>query len=169
MSFARLSHCQIHELFLCLGPDYFHLRGTCLLAREKSNGVDLALEILKWHCANSNLLGNYLGCLFALGRLHLRCSQCRIRVRTRQMYCWRSIRHLGGELPSTSYHCWHCVLAQVRGFLIGNEGGLLSLGGAGKKEQATLFAVLMSRTRRSRDDFAAECVASIIQRPAVVG
>ena len=49
MSFAMLPHSQIDALFECLGPDFGNLRGACLLAREKSNGVELYLEITKWH------------------------------------------------------------------------------------------------------------------------
>ena len=55
MSFARLSHCQIDGLFGFLGPDCSQLRRACVLARERSNGVDLPFEILKWHCVNSTL------------------------------------------------------------------------------------------------------------------
>ena len=86
MSLAGLPHCQIEELLACLGPDYFHLRASCVVARDKSNGVDLPFEILKWHCVNSALLDEKLRCLEALGRVPLRCSICDARKKMRQMF-----------------------------------------------------------------------------------
>ena len=86
VSFARLPHCQIDELFGFLGPDCSQLRRACVLAREGSNGVDVPFEILKWHCVNSALLDEKLRCLEALGRVPLRCSICDVRKKMRQMF-----------------------------------------------------------------------------------
>ena len=86
MSFARLPHCQIDDLFVFLGPDSAELRRACVLVRDRSNGLDLPFEILKWHCVNSALLDEKLRCLEALGRVPLRCSICDVRKKMRQMF-----------------------------------------------------------------------------------
>ena len=86
MSFARLPQCQVYEIFACLGPDFYHLRASCVLARDKSKDVDPPLEVLKWHCANSDLLEQKLRCFELLGRIPLRCSRCEVRARARQIY-----------------------------------------------------------------------------------
>ena len=116
MSFARLPQCQVYEIFVCLGPDYYHLRGACLLTREKSNSIDLPLEILRWHCANSDLLDQKLPCFEVLGRIPLRCSRCEVRARTRQMYRYnRAISD--GNREGMLYLCWNCALEEARLFL----------------------------------------------------
>ena len=160
MTLARLPHCQIHELFTCLGPDYYHLRGSCVLAREKSKGVDLPLEVLKWHCANSDLLEQKLRCFELLGRIPLRCSRCEVRTRTCQMYRYnRAISD--GNREGMLYLCWNCALEEARLFLTGKGGCLIALGGADRRDQATLFVALVSRTKASRAGFAEECLLSM--------
>ena len=160
MSFARLPHCQIHELFTCLGPDYYHLRASCVMAREKSNGIDLPLEILKWHCTNSDLLDVKLRCVEVLGRIPIRCSCCEVRARTRQMYRYnRSISD--GQREGMLYLCSHCALKEVRLFLSGMLGGLLCQGGLGSNEQASLLVDILSRVHVIRGGFIGECLASM--------
>ena len=126
MSFASLPHCQIDEIFACLGPDFFHLRLSSALARERSNGMDLAFEILRWHCVNSTLLDEKLRCIEVLGRLPLRCSKCDLRVKTRQMY--RYTLRLDGHREGLLYLCCCCALQEARSFLTG-ASGLISKGG----------------------------------------
>ena len=160
MSFARLPQCQVYEIFVCLGPDFYHLRGSCVLAREKSKGIDLPLEVLKWHCANSDLLEQKLRCFELLGRIPLRCSRCEVRARARQIYRYsRAISD--GHREGMLYLCWNCALEEARLFLTGKGGFLIALGGADKRDQATLFVALVSRTKASRAGFAAECLAAM--------
>ena len=137
MTFARLPNCQIYELFTCLGPDYYHLRGSCVMAREKSNDIDLLLEILKWHCTNSDLLDVKLRCVEVLGRIPLRCSCCNVRARTRQIYRYNR-GFSDGYREGVLYLCSHCALKEARLFLTGNVGGLFLPGRA--RQQRTGFA-----------------------------
>ena len=160
MSFASLPHCQIDEIFACLGPDFFHLRLSSLLARERSNGMDLALEILRWHCVNSALLDEKLRCIEILGRLPLRCSICDGRAKTRQMY--RYTLRLDGHREGLLYLCCYCVLHEARFFLTGAPG-LISKGGGDRRDKAVLLTAILSRTHGARG-FAAECFRSM--RPA---
>ena len=160
MSFARLPQCQVREIFACLGPDFYHLRGACLLTRNFSNFIDLPLEILRWHCANSDLLDQKLPCFEVLGRIPLRCSRCEVRARTRQMYRYnRAISD--GNREGMLYLCWNCALEEARLFLTGKGGYLIALGGADRRDQATLFVALVSRTKASRAGFAEECLLSM--------
>ena len=133
---------------------------SCLLTREKSNGIDLPLEILKWHCTNSDLLDVKLRCVEVLGRIPIRCSCCEVRARTRQMYrCNRSISD--GQREGMLYLCSHCVLKEVRLFLSGMLGGLLCQGGLGSNEQASLLVDILSRVHVIRGGFIGECLASM--------
>ena len=165
MSFASLPHCQIDEIFACLGPDFFHIRLSCLLARERSNSMDLALEILRWHCVNSALLDEKLRCIEILGRLPLRCSICDGRAKTRQMY--RYTLRLDGHREGLLYLCCYCVLQEARSFLThrGGTSGLISKGGGDRRDQATLLVAILSRMRMPCGGFASECLASM--RPAI--
>ena len=160
MSFARLPHCQIDELFGFLGPDCSQLRRACVLARERSNGVDVPFEILKWHCVNSALLDEKLRCLESLGRIPLRCSICDGRAKTRQMY--RYTLRLDGHREGLLYLCCYCVLHEARFFLTGAPG-LISKGGGDRRDKAVLLTAILSRTHGARG-FAAECFRSM--RPA---
>ena len=162
MSFAGLPHCQIEELLACLGPDYFHLRASCVVARDKSNGVDLPFEILKWHCVNSALLDEKLRCLESLGRIPLRCSICDGRAKTRQIY--RYTLRLDGHREGLLYLCCYCVLQEARSFLThrGGTSGLISKGGGDRRDKAVLLTAILSRTRAS--GFVADCFRSM--RPA---
>lgn len=162
MSFARLPQCQVREIFVCLGPDFSHLRGACLLTRNFSNGIDLALEILKWHVTNSALLAE-LRCFEALGRIPLRCTRCDVLARTRQMYRYnRAISD--GQREGMLYICSKCALKEARSFLTGMLGGLLCQGGLGSKDQASLLVCILSRVHVERGGFAEECLLSM--RPA---
>ena len=160
MTFARLPNCQIYELFTCLGPDYYHLRGSCVMAREKSNDIDLLLEILKWHCTNSDLLDVKLRCVEVLGRIPLRCSCCNVRARTRQIYRYNR-GFSDGYREGVLYLCSHCALKEARLFLTGNVGGLFYQGGLGNKEQASLLVDILSRMHVIRGGFVGECLASM--------
>ena len=120
MSFAILKISQIDALFECLGPDFGNLRGACSLARKRSNGVNLYLEIIKWHCTNSDWgLLSILG-FYPLGRIPCRCAHCKVRVRTRQMWRFPQVGHEDHFIPRTSFVgfrrilCCYCVVAEVR-------------------------------------------------------
>ena len=165
MSFARFPHCQIDELFLFLGPDYSQLRRACVLVRDRSNGLDLPLEILKWHCVNSALLEEKLRCLESLGCVPLRCSICDARKKTRQMFRYNRGVYADGHRVGTLYMCCLCVLEEARRFLKGTPTCLISQGGADCRDQATLLVAILSRMRRPRGGFASECLASM--RPAI--
>ena len=163
MSFASLPHCQIDEIFACLGPDFFHLRLSSLLARERSNSMDLALEILRWHCVNSTLLDEKLRCIEVLGRLPLRCSICDLRVKTRQIY--RYTLRVDGHRQGVRYLCCFCAMGEARSFLThrGGSSGLISKGGGDSRDKAVLLAAILSRTHGA-PGFLAECFRSM--RPA---
>ena len=109
MSFAKLSSCQVDEVFACLGPDYHRLRGTCLFARDRCNSNDLSLEILKWHCVNSPLLGDKLHCLEVMGRIPVRCSLCSKRSKNRQIYRYSRARMSDGHRQGVKYIFAACV------------------------------------------------------------
>ena len=146
MSFARLPHRQIDELFVFLGPDYSQLRSACVLARERSSCLDMPFEILRWHC-NSALLDEKLRCLEALGCIPLRCSICDGRVKTRQMFRYnRVIRD--GVREGMVYMCCLCAFDEARRFLKGTPNCLVSQGGADCRDQATLLVAILSRMRR---------------------
>ena len=164
MSFAGHPHYMIEELFAYLGPDYFHLRASCVVARDKSNGVDLPLEILKWHCVNSALLDEKLCCLESLGRIPLRCSRCNGLTKTRWMfrYCRERIE---GFREGVLYTCCLCTFDEARHFLTGIPNCLISQGGADCRDQAKLLLAILCRMRIARSGFASECFASI--RPAI--
>ena len=163
MSFASLPHCQIDEIFACLGPDFFHIRLSCLLARERSNSMDLALEILRWHGVNSTLLDEKLRCIEVLGRLPLRCSICDLRVKTRQIY--RYTLRVDGHRQGVRYLCCFCAMGEARSFLThrGGSSGLISKGGGDSRDKAVLLAAILSRTHGA-PGFLAECFRSM--RPA---
>ena len=158
MSFARLSHCQIDEIFEYLGPDFFHLRLSSLLARERSNGMYLALEILRWHCVNSALLDGKLRGSERLGQVPLRCSICDLRVKTRQMYRYRTTAQ-DGHREGLLYLCCYCLSHEARHFLIGAPG-LISKGGGDRRDKAVLLTAILSRTHGARG-FLAECFRSM--------
>ena len=164
MSFASLPHRQIDEIFACLGPDFFHLRLSCLLARERSNSMDLALEILRWHCVNSALLDEKLRCIEILGRLPLRCSICDGRAKTRWMLRYNRVI-VDGHREGVLYMCCLCAFDEVRRFLKGTPNCLISQGGADCRDQATLLVAILCRMRIARGGFASECLASM--RPAI--
>ena len=165
MSFAGLPHCQIEELLACLGPDYFHLRASCVVARDKSNGVDLPFEILKWHCVNSALLDEKLRCLESLGCVPLRCSLCDARKKTRQKFRYHRGVYADGHRVGVLYMCCLCAFDEARRFLKGAPNCLISQGGADCRDQATLLVAILSRMRMPRGGFASECLASM--RPAI--
>ena len=83
---------MIDELLAYLGPDYSYLRRSSVLARERSNGVNLQLEILRWHCLHKGLLGRDRAGI---------CAQCDTRSWTR-VYCVRSLVDVPTDL------CWEC-------------------------------------------------------------
>ena len=112
MSFAILPHSQIDALFEYLGPDFSNLRGACSLARERSNGVELYLEIIKWHCTNPNGLLKIIG-FEPVGRLpSFRCARsilgCGPGPGSRQM--WRFRKSFTGR----HFLCCKCVVKYVR-------------------------------------------------------
>ena len=111
MSFAFLPHSQIDALFEYLGPVFNNLRGACSLARQKSNGVELYLEIIKWYCTNPTPGPNPIRLLgfFPLGRIHRGCTRCSVKVRTRQM--WRFPVSRSFQLPIL---CCKCMMLEVR-------------------------------------------------------
>ena len=122
MSFVILPHSQIDALFECLGLDYGNLRGACSLARKRSNGVILYLEIIKWHCTNYmpdlNPCSKSCGLLtilgfYPLGRIPCRCARCSVRVRTRQMWRFPMRGSFARKVPRRVL-CYYCVVAEVR-------------------------------------------------------
>ena len=166
MSFASLPHGQIDEIFSCLGPDFFHLRLSSLLTREKSNGMDLALEILRWHCVNTALLDDRLPGLQRLGLVPLRCSKCDLRVKTRQMYRYRATAP-DGHQEGLLYLCCYCLSHEVRFFLTGAPG-LISFGGGDRKDKEVLLTHILTRTHKARGfhyhvlrGFLADCFRSM--------
>lgn len=143
MSFARLQHCQIDDVFVFLGPDCFQLRRTCILAREKSNGVDMLLEILRWHCVNSALLEGNLHCLECLGRIPLRCSICDKRTNTRQMFRYtRSRSRVDGHREGMLYMCCLCAFDDARRFLAAAPKCFIFQGGDDCRSQARLLVAI---------------------------
>ena len=166
MSFASLPHCQIDGLFGFLGPDCSQLRRACVLAWERSNGVDLTFWVLKWHCvSNLGLLVAKLGvCMDSLGLLPLRCSICDVRKKTRQMFRYNRVI-VDGHREGMLYMCCLCAFDEARRFLKGAPNCLISQGGADCRDQATLLVAILSRMRRPRGGFASECLASM--RPAI--
>ena len=160
MSFARLPHRQIDELFVFLGPDYSQLRSACVLARERSSCVDMPFEILRWHCVNSALLDEKLRCLEALGRIPLRCSICDGRVKRRQMFRYNRAG-VDGHREGMLYVCCLCVFEEARRFLTGAPHCLICQGCADCRDQATLLVAILSRMRIPRGGFASECLASM--------
>ena len=162
MSLAKLSSCQLDEVFACLGPDYHHFRGTCVFARDRCNSNDLSLEILKWHCVNSPLLGDKLHCLEVMGRMPVRCSLCSKRSRTRQIYRYSRARMSDGHRQGVLYLCCVCVLSETRLFLTGVQDCSIAQGSNGRsREQAELFVAILSRVRVPSGGFAAQCLASM--------
>ena len=167
MSFARLPHCQIDEIFSCLGPDFFHLRSSSLLARERSNGMDLGLEILRWHCVNSALLDAKLGCFQRKGHRPVRCRKCDVPMQTRQVYRYRS-RAPNAHLHALPlYLCCYCVFNEAKLFLTGAPG-LISFGGGDRKDKVVLLTHILTRTHRARGfhyhvlrGFLADCFRSM--------
>ena len=164
MSLARLPHGQINELFVFLGPHSAQLRRACVLVRDRSSGLDLPFEILKWHCVNSALLDEKLRCLESLGRIPLRCSVCDARAKTRQMFRYNRVI-VDGHREGVLYMCCLCAFDEARRFLKGAPNCLISQGGADCRDQATLLVAILSRMRRPRGGFASECLASM--RPAI--
>ena len=151
MSFAELPHGQIDEIFSCLGPDFFHLRLSSQLTRERSNGMDIALEILRWLCVNTTLLNERLPGLTKLGLLRIRCSKCALREKSRQMYRYRIRDPLSNSIHNEKgclYFCCYCLLHEVRSFLSGAPG-LISKSGYFYK--AVLLILILRRTHRARD------------------
>ena len=145
MSFAILKISQIDALFECLGPDFGNLRGACSLARKRSNGVNLYLEIIKWHCTNSDGLLTILE--FApLGRIPHRCARCSVRVRTRQMWRFPS---LPKAVPQRVL-CYYCVVAEVRLAFARNpqlrEACLISQAGVTIEKKKRFLQALVDRS-----------------------
>ena len=91
-----LPECVIDELLAYLGPDYSHLRRSSVLARGMTDGVNLQLEILKWHCLHKGLLGRDRAGI---------CMQCNTSS-SRRVYCVRRF----GCLPT--HLCWECGFAK---------------------------------------------------------
>ena len=164
MSFARLAQCLIDELFVFLGPDYSQLRSACVLTRERSSGVDMPFEILRWHCVNSTLLDEKLRCFESLGRIPLRCSICDARKKTRQMFRYNRVI-VDGHREGMLYMCCLCAFDEARRFLKGTPNCLIYQGGADCRDQATLLVAILSRMRMPCGGFASECLASM--RPAI--
>ena len=162
MSLTKLSSCHLDEVLTCLGPDYHYLRGACLLARDRCSSADLPLEILKWHCVNSALLGNKLHCLEVMGRIPVRCSLCSTRSKTRQIYRYSRARMSDGHRLGACYLCCVCVLSEIRLFLTGVQDCSIAQASNGRsREQAELFVAIMSRVRVPSGGFAAQCLASM--------
>ena len=91
-----LPECVMDELLAYLGPDYSHLRRSSVLARGMTDGVNLQLEILKWHCLHKGLLGRDRAGI---------CMQCNTSS-SRRVYCVRRF----GCLPT--HLCWECGFAK---------------------------------------------------------
>ena len=164
MSLAKLSSCQLNEVFACLGPEHHHLRGVCVFARDRCNSNDLSLEILKWHCVNSPLLGDKLHCLEVMGRMPVRCSLCSKRSRTRQIYRYSRARMSDGHRQGVLYLCCVCVLLETRLFLTGVDCSIAQGSSGRSREEAELFVAILSRMHAPLGGFAAQCLASM--RPA---
>ena len=161
MSFAKLSSCQLDGIFACLGPAYHHLRGACVFARDRCNSNDLSLEILKWHCVDSPLLGDKLHCLEVMGRMPVRCSLCSKRSKTRQMYRYSRAWMSDGHRQGVKYICCVCVLSETRLFLCGQDCSIAQASNGRSREQAELFVAILSRVRVPSGGFAAKCLASM--------
>ena len=143
-----MPHNQIDEIFSCLGPVFFHLRLSSKITREKSNGMDIAFEILRWLCVNTKLLERLPG-LTQLGQVSIRCSKCDLQNQSRQMYRYRihnsnNIFDVKGRL----YFCCYCLLHEVQNFLTGVPG-LISNGEV--THQADILILILRRTQRARD------------------
>lgn len=158
MLLCQLPRSQISEILDCLGPDDFHFRSVCVLAREISNSVDLAFEILRWHCVNSAFLECQLRCLECLGQIPLKCSRCSARVKGRQMFRLRRSRFIS---EGTLYICCLCVLREARFFLIGHPDGLIGRYEVGRKARATLLVAILNRAQHPRGGLIADCLASM--------
>ena len=166
MSLVKLSSCQLDEVFACLGLDYHHLRGTCVFARDRCNSNDLFLEILKWHCVNSSLLGDKLHCLEVMGRMPVRCSLCSKRSKTRQIYRYSRNGMSDGHRQGVLYLCCVCVFLETRLFLCGQDCSIAHCSIAHwsnrrSRQQVDLFVAILSRMRVPSGGFAAQCLASM--------
>ena len=162
MSLLRLPACQVDELFACLGPEYSSLRATSVYARDRSNHVDLSLEILRWHCVNSYFLSEKLHCLESLGQIPLRCTFCATRSRTRQRYRYTRARRPDGRREGVSYLCCVCALQETRLFLTDPGDTLVAQGSNGRaRERADLLLGILCRIALPRGGFAAECVSAL--------
>ena len=164
MPFARLSHYQIDELFVLLGPDYSQLRRTCVYARGRSNGVDMPLEILRWHCVNSALLDEKLRCFEYLGRIPLRCSICDGKSKRRQMLRYNRVI-IDGRREGMLYICCLCAFEEARRFLTGAPNCLICQGGANWRDQAAFLVAILSRMCVPRGGFASDCLSSMRPMP----
>ena len=160
MLLAELQHCRIEELLAYLGPDYYHLRASCVVARNRTKGVDLPLEILKWHCVNSLLLDDRLCCLDSLGRLPLRCSSCDVCSKQRRMFRY-SEKRIEGYREGVRYLCCLCVFDEVRYFVTGMPDCLITQGGADCRDKAKIILAIMCRMRVAGSGFLSKCFASI--------
>ena len=75
----------------CLGPSFSSFRTVCVAARLASNHLDVAEEILKWHCVNGTFLYlcpmlHHKGWLEHLGMLPLLCPFCDQVSRRKHIY-----------------------------------------------------------------------------------
>ena len=163
MSLVHLASCIFKQILSCLGPAFSPLRATCVFAKTHSHHVDLFLEILRWHCANSMLLASaqafHRQCLDVLGKIPLRCSVCQIKARNRQMY--RYFRLLSNGLrDGVIYLCSDCVFCESKLFLTGADG-LLSQASSGTRDQIRLGVAILRRLRMPRGGFANTFLASL--------
>jgi len=178
MALAQLPPTLLMEVFDCLGPAFSCLRATCLRAKACSCHLDIYLQILKWHCVNSLLLEN---ATFALTpvvtvfrRVPIRCSECLINGRFRQMYRIRC-RHPAGWVnqesargdPGVSFVktnafliCSLCVFREMQTFLAGAKG-LLSRAGWQRQDMMRVGVAIMCRIYMPSGGFVEQFLASL--------
>ena len=172
MPFAKLPDSVIVALFEYLGPEYGNFRRAYLLACRSSNGVNLYLEIIKWHCTtpptNPYFL-SYADCLMRnldfdsfAGRNPHRCAHCSMLVRNRQM--WRFPMMFSRLLPQRIL-CCNCVVLEVRLYFARDPRiqatCLISRGGVTTGMKKIFLRDLVSFSLPGRN-FQSESVASAI-------
>jgi hypothetical protein len=117
-----------------LGPSCSWFRAVCIHTRVASNHLDLAEEILKWHCVNGMLLYlcpmlHHEGWLEHLGKLRLLCTLCEQVSRSKHIYRLNPrLQDPSWRYPCKSrkgkYVCGMCMFKQCREFLQGHENFL---------------------------------------------
>jgi hypothetical protein len=165
MALAQLPPTLLMEVFDCLGPAFSCLRATCLRAKACSCHLDIYLQILKWHCVNSLLLENAAFAIGkvveVLGKMPIRCSECLINGRFRQMYRIRC-RHPGVSSVKTNAFliCSLCVFREMQTFLAGAKG-LLSRAGWQRQDMMRVGVAIMCRIYMPSGGFVEQFLASL--------